>query len=65
MRRSMCSPTNRCRRIALLKMPTVLATPHLGYVEKDSYELYFRTAFENMVEFRAGQAGQYPESGTP
>jgi D-3-phosphoglycerate dehydrogenase len=26
----------------LLRMPTVLATPHLGYVEQDSYELYFR-----------------------
>jgi D-3-phosphoglycerate dehydrogenase len=38
----------------LLKMPTVLATPHLGYVEKDSYELYFRTAFENVVNFANG-----------
>jgi D-3-phosphoglycerate dehydrogenase len=35
----------------LLKIPTVLATPHLGYVEKDSYELYFRAAFENVVNF--------------
>jgi D-3-phosphoglycerate dehydrogenase len=39
----------------LLKMPTVLATPHLGYVEKDSYELYFRTAFENVVHFANGE----------
>ena len=39
---------------ALLKMPTVLATPHLGYVEQDSYELYFRTAFENVVNFANG-----------
>jgi len=38
----------------LLRIPTVLATPHLGYVEKDSYELYFRTAFENIVNFAAG-----------
>jgi len=38
----------------LLKIPTVLATPHLGYVEKDSYELYFRTAFENIVNFANG-----------
>jgi len=38
----------------LLKIPTVLATPHLGYVEKDSYELYFRTAFENVVNFANG-----------
>jgi len=39
----------------LLRMPTVLATPHLGYVEQDSYELYFRTAFENIVNFAAGK----------
>jgi D-3-phosphoglycerate dehydrogenase len=39
----------------LLKIPTVLATPHLGYVEKDSYELYFRAAFENVVNFANGQ----------
>lgn len=39
---------------ALLRMPTVLATPHLGYVEKDSYELYFKTAFQNIVDFAAG-----------
>ena len=40
----------------LLKIPTVLATPHLGYVEKDSYELYFRVAFENVVNFANGKA---------
>jgi D-3-phosphoglycerate dehydrogenase len=40
----------------LLKIPTVLATPHLGYVEKDSYELYFRAAFENVVNFANGKA---------
>ncbi len=39
----------------LLKMPTVLATPHLGYVEQDSYEIYFRAAFENIVNFAAGK----------
>ena len=38
----------------LLRIPTVLATPHLGYVERDSYELYFRSAFENIVQFAAG-----------
>ena len=40
---------------ALLRIPTVLATPHLGYVEKDSYELYFRIAFQNIVDFAAGK----------
>jgi D-3-phosphoglycerate dehydrogenase len=38
----------------LLRIPTVLATPHLGYVERDSYEMYFRIAFENVVSFAAG-----------
>ncbi|MEW6373273.1 MAG: D-2-hydroxyacid dehydrogenase family protein [Pseudomonadota bacterium] len=39
----------------LLRIPTVLATPHLGYVEQDSYEIYFRAAFENIVNFAAGK----------
>lgn len=38
----------------LLRIPTVLATPHLGYVEQDSYEMYFRAAFENVANFAAG-----------
>jgi D-3-phosphoglycerate dehydrogenase len=33
----------------LLRMPNVLCTPHLGYVEQDSYELYFRHAFQNLI----------------
>jgi D-3-phosphoglycerate dehydrogenase len=41
----------------LLRIPTVLATPHLGYVEKDSYELYFQHAFQNVVDFAAGTCG--------
>jgi D-3-phosphoglycerate dehydrogenase len=39
----------------LLRIPTVLATPHLGYVEKDSYEIYFQTAFENVLRFAKGE----------
>jgi len=35
-------------------MPNVLCTPHLGYVEKAGYELYFKTAFENAVRFFQG-----------
>lgn len=35
----------------LLKLENVVATPHLGYVEQSSYELYFRLAFENAVRF--------------
>ena len=40
---------------ALLRMPTVMATPHLGYVERDSYELYFEAAFRNIVNFAEGR----------
>ncbi|HEU4778098.1 MAG TPA: D-2-hydroxyacid dehydrogenase family protein [Telluria sp.] len=39
----------------LLRIPTVLATPHLGYVENDSYEMYFKAAFENVVNFANGK----------
>ena len=39
----------------LLQLPNVLATPHLGYVERDSYELYFRYALQNIVDFAQGQ----------
>jgi D-3-phosphoglycerate dehydrogenase / 2-oxoglutarate reductase len=38
----------------LLRYANVLCTPHLGYVEKDSYELYFRAAFQNIVDFANG-----------
>lgn len=39
----------------LLRMENVLATPHLGYVEQNSYELYFRAAFENIANFADGK----------
>ena len=39
----------------LLQLPNVLCTPHLGYVEKNSYELYFRVAFQNIVNFFHGK----------
>lgn len=38
----------------LLRMPNVICTPHLGYVEKNGYELYFAKAFENIVQFAEG-----------
>ncbi|KIS45224.1 D-2-hydroxyacid dehydrogenase family protein [Kosakonia radicincitans] len=41
-----------------LEMPNVLCTPHLGYVETSSYELYFKTAFDNVVRFFAGDTSQ-------
>lgn len=38
----------------LLRMKNVICTPHLGYVERQAYELYFRIAFENIVQFASG-----------
>ena len=39
----------------LLGFSNVLATPHLGYVEQNSYEIYFRAAFQNLVDFARQQ----------
>jgi D-3-phosphoglycerate dehydrogenase len=36
----------------LLALDNVLATPHLGYVERDSYELYFGQAFDAVNAYR-------------
>lgn len=41
-------------RHPLLALDNVVCTPHLGYVEKDSYELYFSQAFDQVVAFAAG-----------
>lgn len=38
----------------LLSMENALCTPHLGYVERDSYELYFGQAFDQVVAFANG-----------
>lgn len=38
----------------LMNMPNVVCTPHLGYVEKESYELYFGKAFENVMNYVNG-----------
>ena len=38
----------------LLKLPNVLCTPHLGYVERNGYEIYFKKAFENALNFIHG-----------
>ncbi|MBN2616474.1 MAG: D-2-hydroxyacid dehydrogenase family protein [Bacteroidales bacterium] len=39
----------------LLHMDHVVCTPHLGYVEKNGYELYFSKAFENVLNFIKGR----------
>lgn len=37
-----------------LKLPNLVCTPHLGYVERNGYELYFGKAFENVLNFING-----------
>lgn len=39
---------------ALLRLENCICTPHIGYVEQDSYELYFGTAFDNVISFLKG-----------
>ncbi len=39
----------------LLRLENAVCTPHIGYVEQDSYELYFGAAFDNVVAFVNGQ----------
>ncbi len=38
----------------LLRLENAVCTPHIGYVEQDGYELYFGAAFDNVVNFVAG-----------
>lgn len=40
---------------ALLRLENCVCTPHIGYVELDSYEMYFGAAFENVVNFIKGR----------
>ncbi|MBL8347466.1 MAG: D-2-hydroxyacid dehydrogenase family protein [Rubrivivax sp.] len=35
----------------LLRLENAICTPHIGYVEQDSYEQYFGAAFENVLSF--------------
>ena len=39
---------------ALLRLESCICTPHIGYVEQDSYEMYFSAAFDNVVNFIKG-----------
>jgi D-3-phosphoglycerate dehydrogenase len=39
----------------LLRLENAICTPHIGYVEQDSYELYFKAAFDNVVAFIDGR----------
>jgi D-3-phosphoglycerate dehydrogenase len=39
----------------LIGMPNVVCTPHLGYVEKDTYEALFTAAIDQVLAFASGQ----------
>jgi D-3-phosphoglycerate dehydrogenase / 2-oxoglutarate reductase len=39
---------------ALLRLENCICTPHIGYVEQQSYELYFGAAFDNVVNYIKG-----------
>ena len=39
---------------ALLRLENCICTPHIGYVEQESYESYFGQAFDNVVSFIKG-----------
>jgi D-3-phosphoglycerate dehydrogenase len=39
---------------ALLRLENCICTPHIGYVEQESYELYCGAAFDNVVNFIKG-----------
>lgn len=38
----------------LLNMPNVIATPHIGYVSRDEYEVQFSDIFDQIVDYVAG-----------
>jgi D-3-phosphoglycerate dehydrogenase len=38
----------------LLRLENCICTPHIGYVERDSYELYFGAAFDNILNYANG-----------
>ncbi len=40
---------------ALLRLENCICTPHIGYVEQESYEMYFGSAFDNVVNFIQGK----------
>jgi len=39
---------------ALLRLENCICTPHIGYVEQSSYEHYFGSAFDNIVQYLQG-----------
>jgi len=39
----------------LLRLENAVCTPHIGYVEQQSYELYFDAAFDNVLNYIRGE----------
>jgi D-3-phosphoglycerate dehydrogenase len=39
----------------LLRLENAVCTPHIGYVELESYEQYFSAAFDNVIAFMRGE----------
>jgi D-3-phosphoglycerate dehydrogenase len=39
----------------LLKMDNVVCTPHLGYVDRDTYEKYYGAAVDNLLAYAGGK----------
>ncbi len=48
---------------ALLRLENCICTPHIGYVELDSYELYFGAAFDNVSNFIRGMPSNIVNPG--
>jgi len=39
----------------LLRLENAVCTPHIGYVEQESYETYFDAAFDNVLNYISGE----------
>jgi len=37
-----------------MRLENAVCTPHIGYVELDTYENYFQAAFDNVTAYLAG-----------
>ena len=48
---------------ALLRLENCICTPHIGYVEQNSYELYYGAAFDNVVNFIKGRPSNIVNPG--
>lgn len=47
--------------VPLLNHPRILCTPHIGYVERDTYEVYFESAIQNALDFISSYSTSTPQ----